>query len=320
MQYVRLSLTSQTVYNVSMENKYPFTEWPALSQYGKKITVSGGTIFYYDCNSFSNQTLVLIHGLGDEADTWRHVIPLLTARGYRCIAIDLPGFGRSEWRGKIDVKCHANAVVKVMTECGIGAPAENGVVKHAVLIGSSMGGCIAEYAAFMRPDLTQFLILIGGCVPVKGKTNPGMLLMGLPFLGRIWYRGFRKNHEGAWKSLYPYYHDLDAMSDEDKTFIRGRVIARVESDNQERGYFLSMRSMISTFFFAKGSSAKKIKMFNGKVTLIWGEHDHVMPVETTAVIRKLRLDAPLKIVADAGHLPHQEKPAESAEVILSLLE
>ena len=303
-----------------MENKYPFTEWPALSQYGKKIAVSGGTIFFYDCNQASNKTLVLIHGLGDEADTWRHIIPLLTARGYRCIAIDLPGFGRSEWRGKINVKCHANAVIKVMTECGIGVPAENGAVNQAVLIGSSMGGCIAEYAAFARPDLTQFLVLIGGCVPVKGKTNPGMLLMVLPFLGRLWYRGFRKNHEGAWKSLYSYYHDLDAMSDEDKTFIRNRVIARVESDNQERGYFSSMRSMISTFAFAMLSSAKKIKMFKGKVALIWGEHDRVMPVETTDFIRKLRQDAPLKFVAGAGHLPHQEKPTECTNVILSLLE
>ena len=303
-----------------MESKYPFTEWQALSCYGKRITVSGGTIFYYDCNPSSKHTLVLIHGLGDEADTWRHVIPLLSARGYRCIAVDLPGFGRSEWQGKINVKCHANAVIKVMTECGVGVPAENGSVSKAVLIGSSMGGCIAEYAAFLRPDLMQFLILIGGCIPVKGKTNPGILLMGLPFLGRSWYRGFRKNHEGAWKSLYPYYHDLDAMSDEDKTFIRNRVIARVESDNQERGYFSSVRSMISVFMFAGASLAKKIKMFKGKVTLIWGEHDSVMPVETAAVIRKLRQDAQLKIVAGAGHLPHQEKPAECAEVILSLLE
>ena len=303
-----------------MENKYPFITWPSLDKSGKKIALSGGNIFFYDCNPSSNQALVFIHGLGDEADTWRHVIPLLSARGYRCIALDLPGFGRSEWHGKIDVTCHASAVIKVMTECGIGVPTAGGDASKAVLIGSSMGGSIAEYAAFMRPDLAQSMILIGGCIPVKRNMNPGMLLLGLPFIGRSWYKGFRKNHEGAWKSLYPYYHDLDAMSDEDKTFIRNRVIARVESDNQERGYFSSLRSIIPAFMFGKAALSKKVKMYNGKIFLIWGEHDHVMPVETTAVMRKLRPDAPLKTVAGAGHLPHQEKPAECAEVILSFLE
>ena len=295
-----------------MENKYPFTLWPSLAGSGKEISLSDGNIFFYDCNSSSGQALVFIHGLGDEADTWRHVIPLLSAKGYRCIGLDLPGFGRSEWHGKIDVKCHANAVIKVITECGIGS--------SAVLIGSSMGGSIAEYAAFMRPDLAKSLILIGGCVPVQKYMNPGMLLLGLPFIGRSWYKGFRKNHEGAWKSLYPYYYDLDAMSDDDKTFLRNRVIARVESGNQERGYFSSLRSMISTFLFCMSALSKKVKMFNGKIFLIWGEHDHVMPVETTAVVRKLRPEVPLKTVAGAGHLPHQEKPAECAEVILSFLD
>ena len=303
-----------------MENNYPFTEWPPLAVCGKKISLSGGSIFFYDCNSSSNQTLVFVHGLGDEADTWRRVIPLLSSRGYRCIAVDLPGFGRSEWHGRINVICHAKAVIKVMTECGIGNPDANGVPSTAVLIGSSMGGCIAEYAAFMRPDLTHALILIGGCFPAAKSLNPGLLFLGLPFIGRVWYKGFRKNHERAWKSLYSYYHDLDAMSDEDKTFLRSRVIARVESNNQERGYFASLRSVISFFLFKKVSMSKKVRMFNGKIFLVWGEHDRAMPVETTAVIRKLRPDAPLKTVAGAGHLPHQEKPAECVEVILSFLE
>ena len=296
-----------------MENRYPFTTWPSLDRDGKKITLSDGTIFFYDCNSSSDKTLVLIHGLGDEADTWRHIIPLLTRKGYRCIALDLPGFGRSEWHGKIDVNCHAAAVVQVMTECGIRNP--------AVLIGSSMGGSIAEFAAFMRPDLAKSLVLIGGCIPIqKSMKSAGLLLLASPLAGRSWYRAFRKNHEGAWKSLYPYYHDLDAMSEEDKTFIRNRVIARVESDNQERGYFSSLQSVTSAFIHGKAEYSKKIQEFSGKVFLVWGEHDHIMPVESAAVIRKLRPETPLKIVAGAGHLPHQEKPAECMEVILPLLE
>jgi pimeloyl-ACP methyl ester carboxylesterase len=296
-------------------SNYPFTPWHSLAAYGKQLLQPDGTLFFYDCNGSNEQksvpVLVFIHGLGDEADSWRHVIPQLNARGYRCIAPDLPGFGRSVWQGKISVSRHAQAVIQVMTECGINRP--------AVLIGSSMGGGIAEQIAFLRPDLVQSLILVSGCFPIHKSTTRGLLLLGLPFVARHWYRGFRKNHEAAKKSLYGYYHNLDAMSDEDKTFLRERVVARVESDNQERGYITSARSIISTFIFAKAALSRKLKNFKGKITLLWGEHDRVIPVEKTAPFRALRPDAELITIPNAGHLPHQEEPEKTAETIMKAI-
>jgi pimeloyl-ACP methyl ester carboxylesterase len=279
----------------------------------------GGQLFFYDLKSSSVQksaekpTLVFIHGLGDEADTWRHIMPLLCEKGYRCIAPDLPGFGRSQWRGRNNVSCHADTVLRLISECGIDRP--------AVLIGSSMGCGIAELAAFRRSDLVQAMIMFDGCFPIHGSVSKGMLLLGLlPFIGRRWYRGFRSNHEAAWKSLYAYYYDIDAMSDEDKNFLRERVIARVESDNQERGYFASLRSINSAFMFGRVYFSRKIKKFKGKLLLLWGEHDRVMPVENAALFRELRPDALLKTIAGAGHLPHQENPAETVEEMLSFLD
>jgi len=297
--------------------------WPSLASFGNVLPLQGGQLFYYDTKDTTSQqlpnqepaaqkpTLVFIHGLGDEADTWRHIIPLLCAQGYRCIAPDLPGFGRSLWRGRNGVSCQANAVLRLLNECNI---------ERAVLIGSSMGCGVAELAAFRRPDLVQALVFLDGCFPIDGSVSKGMLLLGLPFVGKKWYRGFRKNHEAAWRTLYAYYHDLDAMSDEDKNFLRGRVIARVESNDQERGYFASLRSIIAAFMFSRASFSRKIKKFKGKLFLLWGEHDRVMPVKEAALFRALRPDALLKTIAGAGHLPHQEKPAETVEAILPLLE
>jgi len=292
--------------------------WPSLAPFGNVLHFSGGQLFFYDLKIPSAQepsskkpVLVFIHGLGDEADTWRHVLPLLCAKGYRCIAADLPGFGRSLWRGRNGVSCQAKAIVKMMGECGI---------ERAVLIGSSMGCGVAELAAFRRPDLVSAMIFLDGCFPIHGGVSKGLLLLGLPFIGKKWYRGFRANHEAAWKSLYAYYHNLDAMSDEDKTFLRERVIARVESDNQERGYFASLRSINAAFMFRRGYFSRKIKKFIGKLFLLWGEHDRVMPLKETALLCELRPDALLKTIADAGHLPHQEKPTETADAILEILE
>jgi pimeloyl-ACP methyl ester carboxylesterase len=110
------------------------------------------------------------------------------------------------------------------------------------------------------------------------------------------------------------------MSAEDKQFLRDRVIARVESDNQERGYFASLRSINAVFLFQKKYYSQKIKDFKGKILLVWGEHDHVMPADKAAVFTGLRPDTELKIISGAGHLPHQEKPEETIKILVDFLQ
>ena len=296
--------------------------WSTLAPYGKTLSLpgggatKGGELFYYDSakndDSSDKPTLILVPGLGDEADTWRHVFLPLVNAGYRVIAPDLPGFGRSIWKGRITMNCHFNAVVKLLTmaaspEC------------PAVLIGSSLGAGISEMAASMRPDLVKSLILIDGCFPLSGKLEMGFFLMSLPFLGRSWYRGFRKNHEGAWKSLYPYYNDIEALDARDREFLRERVIARVESSNQERGFFSTTRSMCLFVMLRKKDVAKKVKNYPGKINMIWGENDRIIPLDKTDIIRRLRPDINLSLISGAGHLPHQERPGETAAAILQFL-
>jgi pimeloyl-ACP methyl ester carboxylesterase len=277
----------------------------------------GGELFYYDSdpgNTTNKSTIALIHGLGDEADSWRHIFPLLIDAGYRVIAPDLPGFGRSQW-SRINMRGHCKAVMQLITATGA-ASSE----KPAVLAGSSLGAGIAEMVACKLPDLVKALILLDGAFPFDYKPDTAMFLMGLPFVGRTWYRSFRTNHEGAWKSLYPYYGDLDAMSEADKTFLRERVIARVESNNQEQGYFATVRSMNALMLFGSRSAARRIKTYPGKIALLWGEKDLVFKPKKAALLRSLRPDAPFTIIKGAGHLPHQEMPDACVAEMLKFLQ
>jgi pimeloyl-ACP methyl ester carboxylesterase len=289
--------------------------WPSLAPYGKSVSMSGGTLFYYDSAQDNDpltnrQTILLIHGLGDEADTWRHIFPLLVQAGYRVLALDLPGFGRSQWKGWISMRCHCRAVLRVMAEAAASTE------RPVTLVGSSLGAGIAEMVAGRQPELVKSLVLIDGCFPFAGSIDRGLLLVGLPFVGKNWYRSFRTNHEAAWKSLYPYYSDLDALSVEDKDFLRQRVIARVESSNQERGYFATLRSMAAVFQFSKRALTRKIQAYPGKILVLWGEGDTVLPQGKADLFRSLRMDADFAIIANAGHLPHQEKPdATAAEIV-----
>ncbi|MDR1947777.1 MAG: alpha/beta hydrolase [Spirochaetaceae bacterium] len=306
--------------------------WPTLAPLGRVLHIRDGeTLFYYDTGDpaapgtdgagsgaaeagGTKPSLLLIHGLGDEADSWRHLIPRLSAAGFRVLAPDLPGFGRSAAAGRISRGGHAAAALRLLEAAGSAVPGN-----PAVLIGSSMGAVIACEAARRRPDLVGGLILLDGCFPAALPPNSGLLLSALPVIGKKWYRAFRTNHEGAWRSLFGYYADMEGMPAEDRRFLRERVIARVESPAQERAYFASLRSLILGSFSAVRPMTRAMAAFPGRVLILWGEADHVLPAASADRIRALRPDAVFTIIPGAGHLPQQEKPAETAETILSFL-
>jgi pimeloyl-ACP methyl ester carboxylesterase len=228
--------------------------------------------------------------------------------------LDLPGFGRSTAPGRISLGGHAAAALRLLEETHCADPKN-----PAVLVGSSMGAIVAEDAARRRPDLVGSLVLIDGCFPQTAPLNSGFLFMALPVVGRKWYRAFRTNPEGAYRSLQGYYADLERLPGEDRQFLRERVIARVRSDAQERAYFASLRSIILTGLIASQSMSRAMAAFPGKVLFLWGEADQVMPASSADRIRALRPDAAFRIISGAGHLPQQEKPVETAEEIFSFL-
>ncbi|MDR1239469.1 MAG: alpha/beta hydrolase [Treponema sp.] len=309
------------------DDGHPMRPWPPLAEKSRVLKLRhGGTLFYYDSGAISagdgqprtlcgKPSVVLVHGLGDEADSWRRLFGPLSAAGFRVIAPDLPGFGRSAVRGRISIGRHAAAVLELMEASGA-ADRDN----PAVLAGSSMGALAAEAAAFRRPDWVRALILMDGCLPLSGGVNKNLVLMGLPFIGKKWYRSFRQNHERARRSLFPYYHDFEALPEEDRQFLRERVIARVESPDQERAYFASLRSLNLTGLFRKARFARGLTRTPAKILLLWGAEDQVLPPEAGTAIRSLRPDAAHVEISGAGHLPHQEKPGETAAAILNFLQ
>jgi len=304
---------SITPYN----GNFPMKPWPSLADKAFCLNLSfGQTIFYYDAappgndppKSGTTPVLVLIHGLGDEADSWRHLVPLLNSAGYRVLALDLPGFGRSVAPGRISLKNHAVAVLRLLDAVKIKPEVP------VFLVGNSLGALVAETAAFKKPGLVKGLILLDGSIP-GGPAKVGLLALAKLLFSRKWYRAYRSNPEGAWASLYLYYADLDNMPGADKDFLRERVMARVNSSSQERAFFATQRSLIWAFGAGFPVYAKKIRIFKGKITLLWGEKDRIMPLSTAEPFKTLRNDIELRIIPGAGHLPQQEKPVDTAKFI-----
>ena len=110
----------------------------------------------------SGPGLVLLHGWGDSADTWRPLLAEIAATGRRAIAVDLPGFGHAS-------RLAPGPILPHVADFAAALVLEWGGVEPGVVAGNSLGGAVALRLA-EQPDLP-----LAGVVPVApaGLEMPG---------------------------------------------------------------------------------------------------------------------------------------------------
>jgi non-heme chloroperoxidase len=136
------------------------------------ITTKDGTeIFYKDWGSKSAQAIVFHHGWPLSADDWDNQMMFFLEKGFRVVAHDRRGHGRSSQTD------HGNEMDTYAADVAELADALD--LKGAVHVGHSTGGGeVAHYVARAKPGRVAKAVLIGAVPPimVKSDTNPG----GLP--------------------------------------------------------------------------------------------------------------------------------------------
>jgi len=102
----------------------------------------------------TGEPLVLIHGLGNNHESWTYVLENLDYKKNRVIAVDLLGFGEAQKPENIEYSLddHAKAVIATLDTLS---------VNDAVISGHSMGSLVAIEVARQRPDLSKKLVLLG---------------------------------------------------------------------------------------------------------------------------------------------------------------
>src|SRR4051794_7431208 len=116
-----------------------------------------GPVHYVDYGGDPDgPTVVLVHGLGGSHLNWDLLAPLLSPHG-RVLALDLPGFGRSE-PGSRRATVRANVAVlrRFLTEIA---------GDRTVLVGNSMGGMISIFAAAAAPPSVDAVVLLDPALP-----------------------------------------------------------------------------------------------------------------------------------------------------------
>jgi pimeloyl-ACP methyl ester carboxylesterase len=275
----------------------------SLRPFARTVTVGGLSLHCYVAGQEGAPALMLVHGLGDEADTWRRVLPAL-AEQYHVVAFDLPGFGRSAPpRRGASVSFYARTAAGLLGALGLG---------QVTLVGHSGGAMIAQRLALGAPQLVERLALVAGCLPVAPAAPPaGPLLAFLtPGLGELAYTSLRRSQDEAYATLRPYYADLDALPEEERDFLRRRVWARVWSDTQ-RAAFLSMLRWIAIDSATRsGQYREQLGRCRVPTSLIWGDRDQIVPRAAGDAVAAIVPGAVMHTIIGCGHLPQQECPED----------
>lgn len=283
--------------------------WPGLEDFGRTINLSEKNlnVFCFDSGDTKKPGLVMLHGLGDEADTWRHVfLPL--SESFRVIAIDLPGFGRSD---RPDIAYTPRLFMDTISKA-----LEVIDVRHAVLMGNSLGGILSHALAIKYPDMIKSLILVDGALlQLSAVRDTALSLMRLPVLGEWFYTRLRKNPDSAYDSLRSVYHDLDSLPQSDQDFLYYRVNQRVWSNGQRRAYFSTLRNLTPWVRDSQVDLPVRLAALQTPTLVIRGESDHLFPEENGKGVSEVQPNASIFTIEDAKHLPHQEQPERFLSIV-----
>ena len=279
----------------------PMLPWPGLAPLGRHVSVSGGRLlFVFEAGDAAAPALVLLHGLGDEADSWRHVIQPLAEHNH-VIAPDLPGFGRSDPLARYSLPTLRDALLALLDALKL-----SGVT----LVGNSLGAILAQHIAAAVPDRVTGLVLVDGLLKARAaKISWPALVMALPYFGNRIYTAFRRDPQAAYDSLRPFYANLDALPEPDRKFLFQRVNERVWSDSQRRAYLELYRDLAFSAPLQASAVTTALAKLAATPRLIWGELDNIMPIAAARAFISVEPAARLTVIPGAGHLPHQEQPA-----------
>lgn len=245
----------------------------------------------------SGPAVLCVPSMGDLRAEYRWLVPHLTGAGFQVITLDQRGMGDSSpaW-ADYSVAAVGSDVV---------ALARHLRVAPVVAIGDSSGGGAAVWAAAEAPDVVAGIVLLNAFVrdfPSLKNTLMGLLLRVL--LSGPWGPGFWVNYYG---SLYPTRPPADLADYQ----------ARLRNSLREPGRMAALRGQVQA---SKRASAERLSRVRVPALVVFGTRDPDFPdpsAEARWIAEQVRGE--VQLIADAGHYPHAEMPAETAAVVLPFL-
>lgn len=253
-------------------------------------------------------TFLLLHGYGASSFTWRTWAPFLATRG-RVLLVDMKGHGRAakprdERYAPAD---QADLVLRLVLESDI---------ERLTLVGHSMGGGVSLYVALGLRDAGQAhrlrrLVLVAGAA-YRQRLPPFVTLARHPrFTGAV-LATLGPEFLIA-QALRSVYFDRSEITGEQ---VRGYAAPWHDHDTR-RALLTAALQVLPPDLDRLSARYPEIDV---PTLLLWGRHDRAVPLWVARRLASALPNSTLHVIERCGHMPAEERPAESLAALCAFLE
>jgi len=250
------------------------------------ITTKDGTRIYYK-DWGKGQPIVFSHGWPLDADAWEGQMMFLAHRGFRCIAHDRRGHGRSDqpWDGN-EMNTYADDLAELVKHLDL---------EDAIHVGHSTGGGeVARYIGRHGTERVAKAVLIGAVPPLMLKTpaNPG----GTPI------EVFDDQRKAVLSDRSQFWKDLSAPF-----YGANRPGTKVSQGLRDSFWLQGMMAGLKASYdcikaFSETDFTEDLKKIDVPTLILHGDDDQVVPIADSAMLTvKLVKGAVLKVIPGAPH-------------------
>ncbi len=251
-------------------------------------------LHYADPNPSGNPVVLLLHGLGATSDSWAAQVPVLVEAGYRVIAPDARGFGRSTYRGHTSVPAMAADMAELLRRLEISS---------AHVVGISMGGTLALQLALDHSTYVQSLLLANTFAKLRPDALSGWLYFALRLL-LVHTLGLEAQARAVVRRIFPR---------ENQDHLREALVEQIMQADP-RGYRATMRAL--TRFNIEGRLAE----IGVPTLVITGEKDTTVQPKNQRALAALIPGARQMVIPEAGHAVIVDQPQVFNRELLKILE
>jgi len=258
----------------------------------KSVTIFGAKIRYLEAGDAAKPKVILLHGLGAQAESWQFNIAALS-QNYHVIALDQVGFGKSDKPLlKYRVATYVDFLDKFMSELKI---------EKASLVGNSMGGWIAGLMAINYPNRVEKIVLADAAGIIPDAVNTDEIYQ----LNNSTRSEIRANLKRIFAT--PALQNNEALVDQ---FMTARVVAN-------DGY--TINSIIESIKRKEDFLNNRLAEIKKPTLIIWGKQDGLLPVADAYTFNKGIANSELVIFDNCGHVPQVEKALDFNKKVLEFL-
>jgi 2-hydroxy-6-oxonona-2,4-dienedioate hydrolase len=236
--------------------------------------------------------IIMVHGFAGSTFSWRYTADFFANNGYRVLLIDMPGFGFTEKGKKWNYSSSSKAEL-IKNLCHSLVPDTKWTI-----VGHSMGGGIAIYAAALFPQKFEKLVVVAGAYrdSSQGYFNSGLVksVLKYPPLHR-WTEVIGKTfifHEERFENLLTSAYGRPATEEETVGYLLPFTLKN------------SASAIIKMMAYRKAEKTVSLSRdLTMPVLIVWGEDDTWVPLSFGEFLYEEIPNATFKIIKNSGHCP-----------------